>query len=356
MFRFITIYFLEDYGLNQQENNKIKFMNNDPIDLFAPLVPEDKLHPQFKALRDSKFHIKARQFINNIYNKMGDPNGNFMFKFQSEGFHARLFEIACYAYLNSIGAVCNRSFEKPDFMASIGNKTIAIEAVTANPTKGQSLDISLTQLKYIPFKKMEKKCIDDFSIRMANILEKKIRKKYWKLKHCKGKPLVFIVSPFFEPGSMYYVDMNLATYLYGLVDEHEYNGRKITSGFFNKKNSEYVSAVVYCNQFTVPRFYRLSFSPQDISPISAAKREGYYLTTGSNFINLEKYEHDLKDPKSPIETWWQGVTIFINPKANVPLPDGFLKSTSTFRVGNDGLLNQIIHDFHALTSFMFVAT
>ena len=330
-------------------------MDNDPIDLFVSLVSEDKIHPQFKALRDSKFHIKARQFINDIYNKMGDPNGNFMLKFQSGGFHARLFEIACYAYLNSIGAVCNRSFEKPDFMASIGNKTIAIEAVTANPTKGQSLDISLTRLKYIPLEETEKKCIDDFSIRMANILEKKIQKKYWESKHCKDKPLVFIISPFFEPGSMYYTDMNLAVYLYGLVEEHEYNGKKITSGFFNKKSSEYVSAVVYCNQFTVPRFYRLSFSPQDISPISIATREGYYLAPGSNSnINFEKYMYDLRDTEFPTETWWQGVTIFINPKAKVPLPDGLLKSTSTFGIDDNGLLNQIIHDFHPLTSMMYV--
>ncbi len=317
------------------------------------LVPEHKMDPAFKALRDSKYHAEARQLINNIYNRMGDPNGNFVKDFQLNGFHARLFEVACFAYLDSLDIVCDRSYGMPDFMASKNGITAAIEAVTANPSDGKSRDISIMRLLNIPHDEMKKKCENEFLIRMANSLEKKIRHKYWELEHCSEKPLVFMIAPYFEPGSLCYIDESLAVYLYGIVDEHIYNGRKVTSGFFDKEGSRYVSAVIYCNQFTVPRFFRMSANPNNNKSVITI-REGFCLHRGNNsLLQTADYQYVLGDTDVPVENWWQGVTIFLNPNAVMPLPEGFLRSTSTFKVENDYIV-RIVHDFHPLTSMMYV--
>jgi hypothetical protein len=40
---------------------------------------------------------------------MGDPNGNFVRDFQGDGFHSRVFELACFAYLEEAGLTITRS-------------------------------------------------------------------------------------------------------------------------------------------------------------------------------------------------------------------------------------------------------
>lgn len=321
-------------------------------DLFSGLVEESKLHPQFKALRDSPIHGNARKLINNFYNRMGDPNGNFLHDFQSNAFHSRLFEIACYAYFDSSGIKCDRSFEKPDFIVSQNGITVAVEAVTANPTEGQFQDISLAKLENIPVNEMVEKCENDFPIRMANILRKKLAHKYWELPQCLEKPLVYIIAPFFEAGSVLYIDENLAVYLYGLVDEHKYKKRRVPSGFFNEKNSRHVSAVIYCNQFTVPRFYRMAVTPDGIKLIKSIRTGFCLVPIDDSTFKLNEYQYDVGGSMSPIETWWQGVTIFYNPCALLPLPEGFLRATSTFSVKGD-YLARTVKDFHPLTSMMW---
>ena len=61
---------------------------------------------------------------------MGDPNGNFVDDYQADGFHSRLFELACFAYLEEAGMNLDRTHEAPDFLASRGGTRIAIEAST----------------------------------------------------------------------------------------------------------------------------------------------------------------------------------------------------------------------------------
>lgn len=322
------------------------------IDLFSKLVEESKLHPQFKALRNSPIHGNARKLINNFYNRMGDPNGNFLRDFQSNAFHSRLFEIACYAYFDSSDIECDRSFEKPDFIVSRNGITVSVEAVTANPTEGRSQDISLAKLENIPFDEMVEKCENDFPIRMANILRKKLAHKYWELPHCLGKPLIYIIAPFFEAGSVLYGAENLAVYLYGLVDKHEYNGRRVASGFFNEKNSQHVSAVIYCNQFTVPRFYRMTVTPDDIKSVKSI-REGFcYIPVDESTLRISEYRYAVGSSTEPTETWWQGVTIFYNPNALVPLPEGFFRATNIYGIEGDYVV-QTVKDFHPLTSMMW---
>lgn len=337
-------------------------------DLFKPIVPIDALHPAFESLRISRFHAGARHLMNKVAKQMGDVDGNLVREFQTQ-FHARLFELACFAYLDAQGFLIDRSRASPDFLVSRDGKSVAaIEAVTANSPTGQRTDISLGALVKQPVEDITSKCNDEFPIRMGSALFSKLGKAYWKLPHCLELPFVLVVGPFHEPGSMTYIDQSLARFLYGLepfsegtesngvltrqvaIRQHEFNGKVIPSEFFGYQLAENVSAVVYCNQFTVPRFFRMAAQADGWPVELVGHRMGYYIDPHDG---PSEYLYSLGDQDAPNETWWQGVTVFHNPNAIHSLPQGALRSTCEFRY-RDGCVESQVYGFHPLTSFMIL--
>ena len=298
--------------------------------------------------------------------RMGDIDGNFVREFQTQ-FHARLFELACFAYLDSQGLTVDRSHTRPDFLVSRnGIPVAAIEAVTANSPAGQQTDISIRALANRPFEEIIKKCDQEFPIRIGSALSSKLQKKYWDLPHCVGLPFVLVVGPFHEPGSMTYIDQSLARYLYGVepssewtgttshqvpVLQHEVDGKVIPSKFFSYPLAENVSAIIYCNQFTVPRFFRLA-AQVDGWPIElVGQREGYFIDSHDG---PSEYHYNLGSLGTPNEPWWQGVTVFHNPNAIHPLPKRSFRSTCEYQY-RDGYFNCHVFGFHPLTSSMIIS-
>lgn len=310
--------------------------------LFIPPAGAQLFHPQFRALLESPFHSEAKVYINDLYHRMATPSKTFVRKFQGDGFHSHLFEIACFAYLESTGMKPERRHSAPDFLASLNGFDLAFEAATSNPAK-QASDISIFQIEALTQREIEEKVNVEFPRRMASIVKKKLRLNYHKLPHCEGKPLVLMVAPFFEPGSVLYIDESLLNCLYGIHNE--------TPGLFQLEDARSVSAVMYCNGFTVPRFFRLATTLDDTANIIAT-REGWYCSPlTDDDIEMREYKFLVGDPSSPQESWAEGVTIFHNPNAQFPIPTTLLPCTSYFSV-QDGLLIREVHGFHPLTSFM----
>ena len=312
-------------------------------DLFA--VPRSglPLHPQFEALASSSAHAKARSLMNALYARMGDPDGNFPADFQRDGFHSRLFELACFAYLESSGFTCRRSHRCPDFVADKGGDRVVIEATTANaPSElgGRRRDISVRAIEDWDAAILNEKVAREFPQRVASALWKKARRRYDDLPQCVGSPLVLAVAPFFEPGSVFFTDEALVQRLYVGADGQ--------LAFFNQPEVAGVSAVLFCNQFTVPRFFRMA----GVQPGTRCRRRGFAIedVDVDGFVGSE-YSYDVGDPAAPEETWSQGVTIFENPGAHLPLASGLLPSTSRF-VSRDGAIFRELNGFHTLTSFM----
>ena len=75
------------------------------------------------------------------------------------------------------------------------------------------------------------------------------------------------------------------------------------------------------------------------------------ISCGSEVWSDERFEYSVGDGTFPSETWFRGVTVFMNPHALIPLPEGLLPCTSTFRIV-DGRLVRDVHGFHPLTVFM----
>jgi hypothetical protein len=242
-----------------------------------------------------------------IFERMGDTDGNFVDDFQGPGFHSRLFELACFAYFESTGWTVRRGKPSPDFLVTKGAGVLAVEAVTSNPRMGRETDIAVNLIPHPSTEDMGGKCNEELPIRLGSALYSKVQRRYWERPECRGLPFILFVGAFHEAGSTTYVDESVARYLFGAdryldwtvrngvfvreapVSSHSLGDKTIPSNFFATENAEHVSAVLWCNQFTISRFLRID--------------------------------------------------------AEVPLADGAIASTSTFEV-RDGRTVRTVHGFH----------
>ena len=326
------------------------FSSNHMTDLFQLLPSSKALHQNFLALRDSALHRPVRDFMNDIYHRMGDPNGGFLRNFQGNGFHARVFELAVYEYLSTAGFSVDHSHDQPDFLITKGNETICFEATTTNPPDRSDRDISIFGVQPLTGEELFEKIYREFPKRILSSLSKKVRHHYHKLPQCKGRPLVVAVGPYFEPGSVTMTDDALVYALYGVGETY---GMPISKEpFFDQPQNRTISAILYTNQYTVPRFFRLADGALDQHNVTIF-RQGYCMIDVGPTHEYLQYRYQVGHPSAPIETWGQGVTLFLNQNAMVPIDAEALPSTSVFSVKEGGLYRDV-RGIHTLTSFMVI--
>lgn len=310
------------------------------IDLFDPIVPLERRHVQYEALRNSAMHPSARKLINNIFDKVGDPNGTFVSDFQSHGFHGRLFELAAYAYLRSANLTVLGRHPQPDFVVTDGETEVAIEVTTSNPSDDADKDISVLKLEDLSEEEVEYRAKVVFPQRVLRSLKKKLSNAYQALPQVQGRPLVLMVAPYYEPGSVFFTDEELEPALYALSPNPK------PTPFFMLPGSEAISAVVYCNSLTVPKFWRLA-DHELLATSYLAERYGVAFEEGDG--RPFEFLHRIGHGATPIETWSEGVTIFHNPRATIPLPVAFLPASSRFVVEGEDPRRQV-SGFHPLFS------
>lgn len=313
-------------------------------DLFQRVIAPERLHPQFRDLDGSPIHATARRLINDLYGRMGDPNGNFARDFQGHGFHGRLFEIACFAYLEAARLAIDRAYAFPDFMVRHGAHAIAIEAVTANPPDGTSADVSVARIPELTVAEIHDKASTEFPRRLLAVLMKKVRHGYHKHDHVAGKPLVLMIAPFYEPGSSFYIEDSLLPALFPMEPHPP------VIPFFAREEAAVISAITYCNAFSVSKFWRMA-DTEYVAENFIAERSGHAFFEGKD--TLHEFRYRVGHEATPAETWHEGVTLIVNPFAKAPLPDGVLPASSTISVAGDRL-DRRIKGFHPLTSAMIV--
>jgi hypothetical protein len=315
--------------------------------LFEPIAPRSRFHPQFAQLTRSPLHAHTRVFMDGLARRMGDPNGNFVRDFQTDGFHSRLFELGCFAYLEEAGLRLDRSFEQPDFLGAKDGIEVAIEAVTANPPTGQATDLSLRKMAKLSKEEILDKVSEEFPRRMAKVLGKKLIHAYHKLPHCAGKPLVLVVGPFFEAGAGFYSDDALFYPLLGRPD-----GNDDFEPFFRREDAAHVSAVLFSNQFTVSKFMRLCTDFSVIEWMRAEWGGVCFRNRDNDSYSISKFAYELGVSGEPRETWAHGMTLFENPFAHHLLPPGLLPASSRVFVDDDGVVTREVGSFHPAVSFM----
>jgi len=336
------------------------------LEIFKLAVPQDQLNPNFCILRESSGYSPAKEIIAEIAHSFEDPDGNYVQQFQTKGYDARLWELYLYAFLHEIDFVIDRRFKAPDYLCQKHNQQVFLEAVTVNPTQGSDVPEVSPDTE-----SNQDKLANYAAIKFGSTLYSKLKKRYWELEHVKGNPLIMAIADFHQPGSMLWTQPYLMEYLYGIRDritktdqglhreitpirEHILGEKRIPSAFFSQPDSENVSAVLFSNSGTISKFNRMG------------KLAGFGDPTVKMFRVGKRYEHDKNkldpadfaqevEPKSYSERWSEGISIFHNPTAKVPLNEDLFPNVA-HHYFQEGRLVSYLPDFFPMASITHILT
>jgi hypothetical protein len=331
-----------------------------PLDFFAPVVPEKRFHSSFATVRAGEKYSPARELISSMMHYYEDPDGNFVEQFQTTGFDARFWELYVFATFNELGYTFDRKHAAPDFLCQGILGEFFIEAVTVNPTveKGISLETGppRNEMQYREYK------AHYLPIKFGSALYSKLQKRYWDLPHIAGKPIVFAIQDFHFPASMTWSEQSLSDYLYGLkfsalydaggrlnvtsqpIKEHRWGKKVIPSGFFCLAGAEHVSAVIANAQGTLTKFNRIGYKAGFGSKHVKMYRLGTRYVHDENAAFPAPFNVAVHD-ESYVETWVEGMSVYHNPFAVVPLPVEMIPGAAHHFV-EEGVMNSLIPAFH----------
>ena len=323
-------------------------------DFFTVVVDKQQIHPNFMRLSDVGFFAAAKRVIEEVGYHHVDIDGNFTNQLQSiNGFDARIWELYLWCYFREENFEFDTKHNAPDFMLQKMGEEVAVEAVHIKRTQG--IDEQMAQMD---FETVLEKLRNEMPLMFGSSLFTKLKheyqkQKYWELPHVKGKPLVFAIADFHADMSMTWSFPAIISILYGIEQtaEKDENGLVTlvnASGnkFTKKKNVEiaplflddqfkHVSAVLFTPCGTISKFNRMGV------------QAGYGDSSYTLFQVKLCYNH-LRNAILPNvffnvvddnchETWADGIQIFHNPMAEIPLnPAMFPHAGHHFY--NDGLL------------------
>lgn len=309
----------------------------EKMDLFTPIVSDDKLHPNFvNEIRPSR--VGEREIIQGWAEGFPDRDGKFVKEFQTT-FNSSFWELYLHGLFRAYGFEMDWSKASPDFNLMTKKGSVIVEAVTANAADGATpewkksapMTQNVIDKKFWPLNR-------EAIIRLSNALSAKVRyynKSYANLSHVKGKPFVIAVAPFEQPDFQYQYDRPIQALLYDYyVDEDAYyaepdsypngppgvhlgsveknNGALIDLGVFCDDQWSEVSAVIFSCVATVGKAIALSNRPMlGIISSTWGGLNGPY----PKIVPAGNASEDISD----------GLQIFHNPHAKHPL------DTSIFR-------------------------
>jgi hypothetical protein len=175
------------------------------MNLFEPISPLEKRHPSFEYVREALHHEASRILLQETFDRLPEPDGNFVLDFQTTGFDARIWELYLSALFFNVGLDVSRPEDRPDFLIKRGDTKVWVEATTANPTQQPTAELAQGHWSEQ----------EEIAIKLGSALFSKMKKEYWKLPHVSGLPLVLAVADFHRLDPMRNSSAPLEEYLYG---------------------------------------------------------------------------------------------------------------------------------------------
>jgi hypothetical protein len=339
------------------------------VDLFTPVVPEEKLNPTFKLFHSSDHWLPARSIMSEMMHHFRDVDGNFVEQFQTGGYDARIWELYLYAALLEEGLFVEKPDPAPDFMVAMGNQRVFIEAVTVNPSGNEPPPKPDDEPIVRTADEIRKLNETKIPIKFGGPLWSKLTRKkpYWEMPDVAGHPLVFAIADFHEKQSMTWTSTGLMSYLYGVthdfstdehgqliispikVEMHEYEGKQIPSGFFRLPNSENVSAILFSASGTISKFNRMGRLAGFGRPDQLIMRAGFKHRHDNNSALPEFFSVEIA-PGKTTETWVEGLSMFHNPRAKYPV-DRSMFPNFAHHYFADGQIISYLPEFHPYSSY-----
>ena len=330
-------------------------------DLFERVVAEEKLNPLFRALLEPG-HDPARETLQDAFERLPNPDGNFRHDFQSTGFDARIWELYLCAYATASGLKVDRPHGSPDFLFERNDLGVWVEAVTANPTQGDAMP------EEEPDREKDSEALREWMnnaipIKLGSTLTSKLKKEYWTLPHVRGQVFVLAIADFHDPSPWRNSEHSLDRYLYGVdgvvssaagesvrvthfsVAEHRKGSKIIPSGFFSLPGSENISAVLFSNSATVPKFNRMGYDAARF-PYIRMIRSGVCHDYRETAVLPKAFAYKVG---TQAEDWGEGLSVFHNPMALRELPFEFFPDLSQHWLDAAGF-HPMLRPFHPYAS------
>lgn len=332
------------------------------INLFDLVVKASRLHPYFKYINENPAHSSAKKLISEIMPHFIDIDGNFVEQFQTSGFNSRLWELYLFCYFNEEKLKINREHEAPDFIVSNNNTSVAIEAVIA---ENKTPYLKLDERKIPTDINVEEETKNKLPLIYGSPLYSKLNHKtkkgnlhYWEYEHTKGMPFVIAIADFHDVFAMTISTTALINYLYGIEHSHYYDksgnlivvpkkikshtkestGTQIPSGFFFQPGAENISAILHSASGTISKFNRIG------------KQCGFDINNTTMSRIVTKYNPEPNADKPLIfkytvdenckETWGEGISVYHNPNASIPLPKNFFPSAAHHFLKDDNIVTE----------------
>jgi hypothetical protein len=133
------------------------------------------------------------------------------------------------------------------------------------------------------------------------------------------------------------------------IEKHRWGNKEIPSGFFDQPDAENVSAVVFSNSGTVSKFLRMGklagFGSEKVKLLRVGTAVDH--DPDANVPQVFKHVVDSLNYK---ETWVEGLDVFHNPKAILPLEEYMFPGASHHWLLSDGQILSHTTDWHPLAS------
>lgn len=363
---------LSDAMNNYVRDAEMTTVPGKPMDFFTQITSDKELSPIFTKLKTEDFFSSAKAAIEDISHYFDDRDGNFVEQLQTlNGFDARIWELYLLCFFREEGLNLDKTYDVPDFILYKEDARVAVEAVTIQ-RKQRGYDN--TGIPNYTQDEMFQKLENEIPLMFGSSLYSKLKhtcenKRYWELPQCKDVPLIFAIEDFHEDASMMWTFNGVITMLYGISQEIEQdafgnnvlkhssgkaiikdgkNGTVEITPLFLDKAFENVSAVMFSATGTLSKFNRMGRQAGlgTRNTIMFQTRCSY--NKAPNAI-LPIYSGHVID-ETCNETWADGISIFHNPYARIPLdPSRFPSAAHHFY--EDGMLYSDTPHDHTLCSF-----
>ena len=239
----------------------------------------------------------------------------------------------------SLGFSVDFAHHAPDFVAYKGKDQVCIEAAIASHAEGAIPEWDLGG-KLRAAKEVDRKTIIESSVpRLSNALASKHRlyvKSYSSLQHVKGRPFIVALAPFDQPFSYIQTDQAMRNVLYQydmpiykdvpeenrrLIFGHEFleyfikpNGTKIELGVFLDGRMKEISGVMFSNLATWGKVRAMCADPNPNILFASKRFNEKGVQPRQRLLKKQDYQESLLD----------GIHIFLNPNAEIPVPPSML--------------------------------
>ena len=355
---------------DKMSNNSITFHDNtyNFFDLFKDNKNVHQIHPSFIFLNDHIGLSAAKEVLKEISYHYKDIDGNFIEQFQSlNGFDSRVWELFLFCFFREQYFSFKRNHNSPDYLIQKFNDEIAVEAViVGRKTKIDAFSNgSLSEI--------QEKLKNEIPLLFGSALFDKMKKKYWEQKHVRNKPFVIAIADFHDTMSMTWSSSALVEYLYGYRYEYSLdkkgkpitksvkipyylkeNGTKVPSGFFFLPESENISAIIFSSCGTLSKFNRMGKQAGLGNENVALVRKGTFHNHDPDATEPNIYQYLVSELSH--ETWSEGVIIFHNPNAKIPLkPEMFDKRVAQCFFKDETIYNLMPENFsyNSFTQILF---